>query len=81
MADKIIIPYAKIKENIHYNLKSKIIISYNQIHREKRLHKKRLITSQKIKFVFVGRLIKGKSILNIIKAINEIEKCITNNFW
>lgn len=73
LADKIIIPYMKIKDNIHYNFKSKVIISYNQIHSEKKLLKRRLTTSKKIKFVFVGRLIKGKSILNIIKAINQIE--------
>ena len=79
LADKIIIPYMKIKDNIHYNFKSKVIISYNQIHRKKLL-KRRLKTSKKIKFVFVGRLIKGKSILNIIKAINQI-KNDTNNFW
>ena len=35
LADKIIIPYIKIKENIHYKLKSKVIISYNQIHSKK----------------------------------------------
>ncbi len=73
LADKIIIPYIKIKENIHYKLKSKVIISYNQIDRYKKLPKRNLTTSKKIKLVFVGRLIRGKSILNIIKAINQIE--------
>ncbi len=73
LADKIIIPYLKIKENIHKNFKSKVIISYNQIDRNKKLPKRSLKPFKKIKLVFVGRLIKGKSILNVVKAINQIK--------
>ncbi len=72
-AHQINIVYKKIEENVSDEFKKKIKLKYNQIS----LKKKNVIKSNKnlskTNLVFVGRLIKGKSLLNIIKAIHSLE--------
>ncbi len=71
--NKILAVYSKISENIAPNNKHKLKISLNNfnpvdIRKINKAHKNKIT-----KLVFVGRLIKGKSITNIIHAIKDID--------
>ncbi len=73
LSNKILVVYKKISENIDKKYLGKIELSYNQIYVDK-IHEKKATKIGKIcNLVFVGRLIKGKSVLNIIKALKKID--------
>lgn len=80
LATKILIVYKKISENINKKFLKKVQLSYNPIYVNKKDEKifqrnKNIVGNKNIlDLVFVGRLIKGKSILNVIKAIKQLEK-------
>ncbi len=73
-SSKIIIPYSKIRDNINAINQHKILLAYNSVEKMK-VEKKQFtkITNKTNKLVFVGRLIKGKSIIKIIKAIINLK--------
>ncbi len=72
-AHNINIVYKKIEEGIGKEFRSKIKLKYNQIDIKK--HNKKLIykNSQRLSLVFVGRLIKGKSLINVIKSLVNLK--------
>ena len=72
-ASKILVVYEKIKENIDEINKRKVFVEYNKINISEKNVKKVFKTNKIINLVFVGRLIKGKCLLNILKAIRQIE--------
>ena len=73
-SSKIIIPYSKIRDNINTTNQHKILLSYNHVENLKVEKKKSTrITNKSNKLVFVGRLIKGKSIIKIVKAIINLK--------
>lgn len=74
-AHKIFIPYSKIKNSITNTNQKKIQLVYNFV-KDNRILKKEKTSLAKVKttnFVFVGRLIKGKSIIKIVNALAEYE--------
>ena len=73
-SSKIIIPYSKIRDNINAVNQDKILLAYNYVEKIK-VEKKQStqITNKSNKLVFVGRLIKGKSIIKIVKAIINLK--------
>ena len=72
-SSKIIIPYSKIRDNIKSVNQNKILLAYNYVEKIK-VEKKQFtkIKNKTYKLVFVGRLIKGKSIIKVIKAILKL---------
>mgnify|MGYP001170930327 CR=1 FL=1 len=72
-SSKIIIPYSKIRDNIKAVNQNKIVLAYNYVENIK-VEKKQFtkIKNKTYKLVFVGRLIKGKSIIKVIKAILKL---------
>ena len=72
-AHQINIVYKKIEENVSDEFKKKIRLVYNRISLKKKNLYEANINLSKINLIFVGRLIKGKSLLNIIKAIHNLE--------
>ncbi len=73
LANKILIVYKKISENINKKFLKKVELSYNQICISKKDEKFSQINKKTLCLVFVGRLIKGKSIFNVIKAIKKLQ--------
>tara|TARA_X000001036_G_C20593054_1_gene771643 strand:+ start:71 stop:1180 length:1110 start_codon:yes stop_codon:yes gene_type:complete len=73
LATKILIVYKKISENINKRFLKKVELSYNQICISKKDEKVSQINKKTLCLVFVGRLIKGKSILNVIKSIRKLQ--------
>ncbi len=73
-SSKIIIPYSKIRDNINTINQHKILLAYNCVENVK-VEKKQStrFTNKSNKLVFVGRLIKGKSIIKIVKAIINLK--------
>ena len=72
-ASKIFVVYEKIKENINEINKKKVFVKYNKIKISKKNTKNIFKIKKVINLVFVGRLIKGKSLVNILKAIKSLE--------
>ena len=73
-SSKIIIPYSKIRDNINAVNRHKILLAYNYVENIK-VEKKQstIIRNKSNKLVFVGRLIKGKSIIKIVEAILNLQ--------
>ena len=72
-ASRILVVYDKIKENIDPINKKKVFVEYNKIDIPSKNKKTRFEINKSVNLVFVGRLIKGKSLLNILHAIRRIK--------
>ena len=72
-ASRILVVYDKIKENIDQINKKKVFVEYNKIDIPNKNKKTRFEIKGSVNLVFVGRLIKGKSLLNILNALRRIK--------
>ena len=80
LADQIKIVYKIIEENINSKYTNKIKISYNNIKIKNNHRKKQDLYKTHLNLVFVGRLIKGKSLTNIILSIKDLNNVILTIF-
>jgi len=72
-AKRIFVVYEKIKNNVSKNNIKKVNILYNNVLNNEKFQKKSFKIKNKLKLVYVGRLIKGKSPEIIIKSLDKFK--------